>query len=158
MNSLRTQLCLAVAVLVFCGNARAESEDEPSGTVKVQWQGEWLKLDAAEQSELRAQALKIIESSNFNSTMEKWADMLDLQQYQKVMAGNYLTVTLPLPRLIKTYGNEIVVSKMIIGLGNSGSTMGLFTIDGTGNMAGHGKYSGMLCIKLLETVKRQVLK
>ena len=90
--------------------------------------------------------------------MDDFGRLLDITAYHKALAGNCVTVTFPLPRLIKTHGNDMVVSRIVVGLNRPDYAEGLFTLDGTGSVAGHGKYSGELCIVLMRTIKNEVAK
>ncbi len=77
-----------------------------------------------------------------------------LQGYRKTVSGKYLLVSFKQPRKFKTVGGEINVREIIIGLNRPDYASSLYTIDDEGRIVAHTKYSGPLCVGLLEFVKR----
>ena len=114
------------------------------------------QLSDAQQEALRSIALRLLESSNFNS--QRHRDILKKTQtevhaaYRKTLAGRYLVVTFETPRPIDTVGGAVVTREIVVGLNRPDYADALFTIDGEGRVVLHGKYSGGLCIELLNEV------
>ena len=105
---------------------------------------------------LYSKAIEVLESSNFNSRAPRWQWNISKlhQDYRETVAGKYLLISFPAPQKMKTVGGEISVREILIGLNRSDYASSLFTIDDEGRIVGHGKYSGGLCIELLQVVKK----
>ncbi len=112
----------------------------------------------SEQLALGRQALQLLESSNFHSGVgdkHKIFNLPDVQRtYRAMVAGKYLLVSYPTPQTVTTLGGKISVSQIIVGLNREDYASDLFTIDGSGVVVGHAKYSGSLCISILKAIKQ----
>ena len=106
---------------------------------------------------LYAKAVELLESSQFNSLDRRWDwDQAKIEdEYRQAMSGKYLAVTYRRPQKVATMGGEVSVRQIAIGLNRADYASSLHTVDDEGRIVGHGKYSGGLCIELLELVKRQ---
>jgi len=118
--------------------------------------GKESQLSESQQTALRSTALRLLESSNFNS--EHHRDILKRTPrqihaaYRKTLTGRYLAVSFEMPQRIRTIGGDIVVLEIVVGLNRPDRADSLFTIDTEGRVVQHGKYSGGLCIELLNEV------
>jgi hypothetical protein len=100
-------------------------------------------------------AVSIVRSSNDSSRHPLWNwDLAEiLGTYRRAVDGRYLVVTYATPRSIKTVGGELVVKEILIGLNGSQYASSLHTVDDEGRIVGHAKYSGELCIEMLQLVR-----
>jgi hypothetical protein len=145
--------CVIVLVMAF-GSAAGAEKGESVGKVKLQYGKDvTLKQEAAEM--LRAKAIELLETSNFNSRAPGWEwDLAKIQaSYRKAVAGNYLLVTFEEAQTIKTVRGDVSVREIVIALNRSDYADSLLTVDNENRVVGHSKYSGPLCVKLLEVVK-----
>ena len=99
------------------------------------------------QQQLRQQALRLVQSSNFHSGPDGENQIFTFTGVQQddrdsVSSGDYLLVTFPTSQKIKTVGGEITASEIIWGLRRSGGKNSLFTIDESGRVVSHAKYAG----------------
>ena len=114
------------------------------------------QLSERQHAALHSTALRLLESSNFNS--ERHSDILKTTPrqihaaYRKTLAGRYLVVSFKAPRQITTVGGDIVAIEIVVGLNRREYADSLFTIDSEGRVVSHGKYDGGLCIELLNEV------
>jgi len=129
---------------------------DPQAIVELHWSGRTL-LGEESQQQVLTQALQVLQSSNFHSGpgdrlhLFKAADIQS--SYRTEVAGRFLVISFPAPRTMATVGGEIVVGKIVIGLNGEQYASSLFTIDESGSVVGHAKYSGVACIELLRTVR-----
>ena len=102
--------------------------------------------------ELRKLAVEFVQSSNFNTVAH--ARILKLSvatvqdHYRRAVAGDCLIVTYERPVPFRTVGGEVSVVEIVIGLGRGDYADALFTIDESGRVVEHGKYSGLIGIEL----------
>lgn len=147
---LKTALALVVALLA---GAAGQAADPPRLELRY---GKDSPLSESQQDVLRSTALRLLESSNFNS--ERHRDILKKTPaeidaaYRKTLAGRYLVVSFGTARRISTVGGDVVARGIVVGLNRPDYADALFTIDGEGRAVLHGKYSGGLCIELLNEV------
>lgn len=153
MNGPRARLCIILVALFLAGSSGSIFGEEAPATAELRWLGLSKQLDADDQKELCVQLAGIVESSNMNSTQKKFGYLMNADAYRRMGTGDCLTVSFPTPRVIKTAGGNVMVAKALFWLDGPGGDTCLFTIDETGGVVGHGKYSGVLCEKLKETVK-----
>jgi hypothetical protein len=114
-------------------------------------------LDAKALADIRSLALRLLETSNFNS--EQHRDLLKASPgsthaaYRAAIAGRYLVASFDTPQRIKTIGGDVDVLEIVIGLNRPDYVDSLFSIDSAGRVIAHQKYSGTDAIELLRRVK-----
>lgn len=118
-----------------------------------------LQLAPAESLTLYQQTMDILKSSNFNSRQAGGPltnDIpLDQDRYRAtIQQGKYLLVTFRDPVTVQTVGGAVTVREIVIGLNRTDYAGDLFTIDDENRLVTHGKYSGALCVQLMETVHK----
>lgn len=112
-------------------------------------------LGAADTERLKDKAVEILSSSNFNSaaSLQEQDESTTNLQYADAVSGSHMLVTFVSPETIETVGGKIVVKEIVIGLNGPHYANSLHTIDDKGRVVGHGKFSGVSCVELLEMVK-----
>lgn len=154
------RLALLVLVLITSLASAAGAEEPQSkvaASVVLRYPGtKALGVDDAQI--LKAKALEILHSSNFNSTAPRWEwdEAKTNLEYGAAVSRKHLLVTFPTPQTIETLGGKVVVKEIIIGLNNAQYANTLHTIDDKGHIVGHAKFGGMICIELLDMVKALV--
>ncbi len=105
---------------------------------------------------LYQKAIEVVESSNFNSRVPlwEWKTAEILEGYRATVAGRYCVITFKAPQRIKTIGGEIGVREIVVGLTGTDYPSSLYTIDEELRIVGHAKYSGSLCVELVQLVKQ----
>lgn len=150
-----------LGLLLIASLASAAGTEEPppkvAASVVLRYPGT-KALGADDAQRLEAKALEILHSSNFNSTLPRWEwdEAKTNLEYGAAVSRNHLLVTFPTPETVETLGGKVVVKEIIIGLNNAQYADSLHTIDESGRIVGHAKYSGMICIELLDLVKALV--
>jgi hypothetical protein len=120
--------------------------------------GKESELSERQQAALQSTTLRLLRSSNFNS--ERHRDILNVTPrqnhaaYRKTLSGRYLVVSFETPQRFDTVGGDVVVLEIVVGLNRPDYADSLFTIDAEGRIVVHGKYSGGLCIELLNEVRK----
>lgn len=146
--------CLFCGVLLVVAVSRVFASDP---VVELVLRGKTLTLSADSSRELAAQAVELVKTSNFHDTLERaWrGDSRESVRgrYQKIMTGDRLIVAMP-ERKIATIGGDRRMIAIVIGLGREDRAEWLLTLDGDGIPFVHSMYSGVACLKLLETIKR----
>jgi hypothetical protein len=135
------------------GEVAADPDQQPAYVLSLQYEGA-TPSSPDDYRKLYELALKIAESSQFNSRKPLWTwDLAEtLAQYRRAVDGRYLLISYASPRILKTMGGDITVKEIIIGLNNSQYASSLHTVDDEGRIVGHAKYSGDLCLKLYQLV------
>jgi hypothetical protein len=116
------------------------------------------QVSERQQTALQSATLRLLRSSNFNS--ERHRDILNATPrqtqaaYRKTLTGRYLVVSFETPQRFATVGGDVVVLEIVVGLNRPDYADSLFTIDAEGRVVVHGKYSGGLCIELLNEVRK----
>jgi hypothetical protein len=133
--------------------------DEPAATKEVAVTLRYGKETppTAESAELLHQkAVALVATSSFNSRGPRWFGKPSdtLEGYRATMSGKYLLVTFNEPREISTHGGVVSVREIVIGLSRNDYASSLYTIDDELRIVGHEKYSGHLCVELMNTVKQ----
>ena len=147
----------ATAFLIVAALATATGRGGDTPVLEVHDREGVRVLDAKVLADVRSSALRLLESSNFNS--ERHRDILHATPksthaaYRKAVAGRYLLVSFDTPRRIKTIGGEVDVLEVVIGLNRPDYADSLFTIDREGRVVAHQKYSGADGVELLRRVK-----
>jgi len=143
---------LLVLLLVATPSAVAGEND---GVTVRRCRGGQPTPSAAE--ELRKLAVELVQSSNFNTAAhprilnQGVAAIHD--QYRRVVAGDCVIVTFDRAMRLRTVGGDVSVVEIVIGLGRSDQADALFTIDESGRVVGHGKYSGPVAIELRKAAR-----
>ena len=147
---LKTTLALVVALLTGPAGQAADL-----ARLELHY-GKDSPLSESQQNVLRSTTLRLLESSNFNSERHRAIlkkSPAEIQAaYRKMIAGQYLVVSFETPQRIDTVGGDVVTREIVVGLNRPDYADALFTIDGEGRVVLHGKYSGGLCIELLNEV------
>jgi hypothetical protein len=150
------RLLVAIAVaLALLRTAIAVAEPMPSG-VALDLRFETNRsLTRDDTQRLYGKALLVLESSNFNSSAPLWAwdTSKVLAEYSDAVARDRLIITFTEPERISTVGGTIDVREIVIGLNRPDYASSLHTVDDQGQVVGHGKYRGFLCIEFLDLVK-----
>lgn len=113
-------------------------------------------LDSEISDNFKNAALELLETSNFNSVSH--SDLLNInalnvhKAYRKTVSKNFMLVTFDSPMSINSIGGKLDVYEIIIGFGDEYADA-LFTVDSTGRVVKHEKYSGQYAIELQERVK-----
>jgi hypothetical protein len=158
---MRRLALLALALIVSLASAAGTEEPQPKVAASVVLRYPGTKaLGADDTQRLRAKALEILHTSNFNSTapLWEWDEAKTNLEYGAAVSRKHLLVTFPTPQTIETLGGKVVVKEIIIGLNNAQYASSLHTIDANGHIVGHAKYGGVLCIELLDLVKALALQ
>ena len=142
-----------VVIVALLSGALHQDQDIP--TIELRYPGE-RHLAEHEQTALRSATLRLLASSNFNSVRHRRVLHATPRQihaaYRKAVTGRYLVLSFEVPQRIKTVGGDIDVLEVVAGLNRPDYADSLFTIDAKGRVVLHGKYSGALCIELLNEV------
>ena len=130
-------------------------EDLPA--VKLMTQDKQAVLPADVQSRLRRQLTALLQSSNFHSGPDDKRSVFTFPGVQQdyrdtVAAGKYLLLIFSSAQKISTAGGEVTVTEIIVGLRRPHSKNSVFTIDDSGRVIGHAKYSGTIFVELEKTV------
>jgi hypothetical protein len=91
---------------------------------------------------LYSNAVELVESSSFNSSNPtsrvEHMDIPDVQEdYRLEVSGKYLLISFKKPHNIKTFGGEVRVREIVIGLNEHFGRNELFTIDNEGRVFSH---------------------
>lgn len=144
--------------LLFSGCLQTIRAGEALPLVELHFRNKQVVLTEPGQQRASRLAMQLLETSNFHSGPGDKYHMFTLsdtqRKYRQVVAGKFLLVSFPEPRKVTTIGGEIVVSEIVLGLNRDDYAMGLFTIDATGSVVAHSKYSGVHCVEILKTVKQ----
>ncbi len=156
-DSLVMKLILVLCAALLVGFA-TPSHAAASATAELHLAGKVRVLSEQAQQALCLQAIQLVETSNFHSDPGDHSHIFKRPQvqsdYRREVAGKFLLIGFPTPRKIKTIGGEITVSEIVVGLNRDGFASSLFTIDDSGRVIGHAKYSGERCIQLLNAVRQ----
>lgn len=114
-------------------------------------------LPESAQTRLRQQVTDLLKSSNFHSGAGDKHHLFtssDVQQDYRDMlaAGEYLLMTLSPAQKIGTVGGEVTAAEVVVGLRGPGGKNTIFTIDESGRIISHAKYSGASYLDLNKTV------
>jgi hypothetical protein len=142
----------AAGFLMLAIPAAVAGQVGPLPTVEVHDKGAVRVLDERTRSQIRILAIRLLESSNFNSEAHrellKATPKTTHTAYRKTVAGRYLLISFDQPRSINTIGGEVDTLEVVVGLIPSS----LFTIDREGRVVAHEKYSGADTVTLLRRV------
>lgn len=152
-------LLLLSTMMALAGETNQSSAASPALTVKLHY-GKEIALAQPEIQSLSSNAIKLLRSSNFNSSKSARVPMhWDLgkisDDYRFTVSGSYLLVSFKEPQPIHTAGGEVIVREIVIALNERyGQRSELFTIDDEGRIIAHGKYSGPIIVELLNLAKK----
>ncbi len=128
--------------------AAADTETD----VELHWPGKALTTPAARDDVLQI-ALRLLQSSNLHSGPDDAQRIFRAAEvqahYRKEVAGRYLLVSYPTAQSMHTVGGQVRVREIVIGLNRDDYANSLFTIDDTGRIVEHAKFSGVVCTELL---------
>ena len=146
-------ICMLVLLGTWTGVAVADTETD----VELHWPGKALTTPAARDDVLQI-ARRVLQSSNFHSGPEDAQRLFKLAEvqahYRQEVSGRYLLVSFPMAQWTHTVGGRIQVSQIVIGLNRDDYASSLFTIDASGRIVEHAKYSGVVCVELFEAIRR----
>jgi len=149
---------LALCALIRFGSLQLAHSGEITPSVELQIRGQQIVLTEQAQKQLREQALQLVETSNFHSDpgdKYHFFTLHDVQSdYRKEVAGKFLLISFPAPMKIQSRGGELMVAEIVVGLNRPDFASSLFTIDETGRIIAHTKYSGERCIEILKVIKQ----
>ena len=152
------KLHLIIFVLLLNGYLYPARADETAPAVELQSRGKHMALSESALKPLFEQALQLVKTSNFHSDPGDEHHIFTLRgvqsDYRKTVAGKFLVITFTTPQKITTVGGEITVAEIIVGLNRDDCASSLFTIDESGRVIGHAKYSGERCIEILKAIKQ----
>jgi hypothetical protein len=147
---------LSIALFVF-GCISPVHAAEPLIPVELYSHGRKLELSELDQSKLIEQALQLLKTSNFHSGKGDKNNLFTLHDvqndYRATVAGRFLVCRFKPSNKVTTIGGGILVSEIVIGLNRDDYASSLFTVDEDGSVVGHAKYSGELCIKILQAIQ-----
>jgi hypothetical protein len=149
-----SRFLLILAYLLVLHSLPAWAQHSSSSQVELRYHG-FRELEPNESRRLEAKALEVLRSSEFNSSAPIWAwDESAIQkEYLHAIAGDHLVVTYTRPLEVSTEGGKVSVKKLVIGLLGTQFASSVHTVDDFGRIVGHAKYSGELCIQMLDLVK-----
>ena len=146
---------LSAALFVF-GFAFPVQAAESMTPVEVYSNGIEQELSESVQNELLEQALELLKTSNFQSGKGDKNNLFTLHgvqnDYRATVSGRFLVCRFQPGKKVTTVGGDIFVSEIVIGLNRDDYASRLFTVDQDGSVVGHAKYSGDLCIKILQAI------
>jgi hypothetical protein len=132
----------------------AWAQQSSSSQVELRYHG-FRELEPEESRRLEAKALEVLRSSQFNSSAPMWAwDESGIQkEYSRAIAGDHFVVTYIRSVEVGTDGGKVSVKRLVIGLLGTQFASSVHTVDDSGRIVGHAKYSGELCIQFLDFVE-----
>jgi hypothetical protein len=111
------------------------------------------------QERLRQQITDLVKSSNFHSGPGDKYHIFTFSGVQQdyrdtVASGEYLLMRLSPAQKIATLEGEVTAAEIVVGLRlhGSGGRNTVFTIDESGTIISHAKYSGEIYLELMKTV------
>lgn len=154
MNSAKATV---LAVLATVGAAPVFAQVVPhfeASSVVLRY-SQNVPLGEDESRKLFEKAMEILQSSNSNSSnpLWKWDEAKMNVEYGRTASGRHVLVTFGKPEKIKTVGGYIDARELIIGLNGSQVASPVYTVDPAGGVVEHAKYSGRLCIEMMELAR-----
>lgn len=150
-------ILVGILFAIPSGTAVGPAENETIGNYSLKlYSGGNMQPAGDWETSLYTKTIELLKTSNFNSRTPrggwKWDNKNFLQWYRETVSGSYLLVSFEVPITTETVGGNITVREIVLGLG--GEYAGpLFTIDNEERIVAHSKYSGPLCIEILEMTK-----
>ncbi len=146
---------LSVALFIVGCNFPVHAAEQLT-PVELYSNGKNLELSELDQNKLLEQALQLLKTSNHNSGKEAKNNLFTLHgvqnDYRATVAGKFLVCRFQPSKKVTTVGGDIFASEIVIGLNGAQYASSLFTVDKDGSVVGHAKYSGELCVKILEAI------
>ena len=131
--------------------------EEAFNQVDLHWNGKKHELSESGKNKLLEQALKLVETSNFHSGVGDKNAIYTLHgvqsDYRATVAGRFLVCRFQTSKQVATKGGDVAIFEIVIGMNHDDAAYKLFTVDENGSIVQHGKYSGQLCIEILQAVK-----
>jgi hypothetical protein len=151
-----------VVLLVAANTSSLYAKDAPefeTSAVVLRYPGS-IALGLNDSRKLFEKSIEILQSSNFNSSSARWEwDEAKISfEYGRAVSGKHVLVTFNKAERVKTLGGYVSASELIIGLNGSHYASSVHTIDGDGNVVGHAKYLGQLCVEIVELVKEMTAR
>ena len=152
---------LAMAAVHFA-QTRAQAASatvEKASAVQLFVQDRDVVFPEEEQARLRQQIVSLVRSSNFHSGSgdehRVFTSAGVQQDYRDTVAtGEFLLMTLSSAQKIVTVGGEVTAVEIVVGLRGPSGKSSVFTIDESGTIVAHAKYSGDIYLDLKRTVER----
>jgi hypothetical protein len=143
------------ALVLLLGSPTWAASGDPLGSVALRLHGH----DSAAVTNadaLRELGAELVKSSSFNTDahpgiLRQTASEIDAH-YRQVLAGDCLIITYDRPVGVRTVGGDLSVSKIVIGLAHPEYADALFTLDSTGRVVAHEKYSGRTAVEVRRAV------
>jgi hypothetical protein len=150
-------LSLAATPIAHAQAGPAAINLEQPSPVRLFVQDRAIAFPEAAQPRLREQLTSLLKSSNFHSGLgDKYRLFTSSgvhQDYRDAIAtGEYLLMIVSPVQKINTAGGEISVAEIVVGLRSPGAKNSVFTIDESGTIISHAKYSGEMYLELKKTV------
>jgi hypothetical protein len=148
--------CVLCAILLTSLLPLAHAE-EALPTVRLLAGEKQIGLSEGAQARLRQQITDLLKSSNFHSGPGDKYHVFTFsgvqQDYRDTVAtGEYLLMTLSPAQKIVTVGGEVTAAEILVGLRGPSGKNTVFTIDDSGTIISHAKYSGAIYLELKQTV------
>lgn len=151
---MKTYVLLA---LLLGSTAPAVAAEANSASVQLVVADRKTDFGADDQARLQRQITALLKSSNFHSGAGDRYHTFTARGVQQdyrdaVAAGEYLLMILSAAETIGTAGGEVAVTEVVVGLRRPSGKNAVFTIDESGTITGHAKYSGGIFMELQKTV------
>jgi hypothetical protein len=145
-----------LTILVWCGLPHLLFAAE-SSPVRLFAGEKQIVLRENMQIKLQEQIVALVQTSNFHSGPGDGFHVFTAagvqQDYRDVVAGGeYLLLVLSPAKKIGTVGGEIRVAEVVVGMRGPTGKNTVFTIDESGALVSHAKYSGEVYLELKKTV------
>ena len=145
---------IAAASLLLAASSAFAADEAP--TLEFHFAGK-TPPDSAKAAILQ-KALDLLKSADFNTV--KHANILNQSvptiqdHYRTTLQGDYILIRYAKPATITTIGGDVVVYDLVICLARPDLASAVFTIDDTGRVVAHEKYSGGLAIELKQATSK----
>lgn len=141
-------------LLLAAGVCRADSLSP--ATVEVHLNGRTLDNTAATTG-IADLAVRLVVSSQF-STDERvrhlsLAPPEVFREYRRSTAGDHVVVTYETSVPLSSSENRVNVREIVVGLDETGAANRLYTVDDSGALAMHGKFSGLFALRMRDAVR-----
>ncbi len=135
----------------------ADQLDETPPVVRLFLQDKPVQLPDAAQSRVRQQLTGLVKASNFHSGVGDHYHLFTSSGVQQdyrdaVAAGEYLLMIFSPAQKIETLSGDVSVAEIVVGLRSPNGRNCLFTIDESGTIVSHAKYSAEILLDLKKTV------
>ncbi len=142
---------LALFLLVSLPLTRLVQAGEKDPVVQLDVPDAPAIISALQQQQFTRQAIQLVESSVFTPATPEMEG-----SYRKALDGTSLLVTLPLEQQIQTTRGPVAAKEILLVLNRKEAVTALFTIDASGKVAAHPKYSGRICSEITKGIHTAV--